>query len=246
MRIPAIPSSVAPKLGFYVYLYVDPRDESVFYVGKGRGARAVAHFRDENKKAVQDVLKELEAAGLEPRVELLAHGLTDGATALRVEAAAIDLIGVQALANAVRGHYTKFGRAPLEEVVALYSQRKAEIKEPSLLIRINQLYRYGMSSAELYDATRSAWLVGERRDRVALAFAVYEGVVREVYRVTGWHPGGTTFNVRTAGRVADRPDRWEFVGVIAEPAVRDRYINRYVGHHFPPGAQNPIAYLNVD
>jgi hypothetical protein len=38
----------------------------------------------------------------------------------------------------------------------------------------------------------------------------------------------------------------EFVGVIAEAAIRKRYINKYVGHLFPQGAQNPIAYLNVD
>ena len=28
---------VREKLKFYVYLYVDPRDDSVFYVGKGKG-----------------------------------------------------------------------------------------------------------------------------------------------------------------------------------------------------------------
>lgn len=32
-----IPRPVAEKLGHYVYLYVNPLDETVFYVGKGRG-----------------------------------------------------------------------------------------------------------------------------------------------------------------------------------------------------------------
>jgi hypothetical protein len=245
MKIPTIPGGIAAKLGYYVYLYVDPRDERVFYVGKGKGSRAVAHFSDDNKVFVRSILSELEGAGLEPRVELLAHGLPDAATALRVEAAAIDLIGLDALANIVRGHYTKFGRAPLEEVVALYAKKKAKIAEPSILIRINRLYRYGMSAAELYDATRSAWVVGEKRKRVQLAFAVFESVIREVYTVQGWHPGGSTFNIRTEGRRADRASRWEFVGVIADEATRDRYLNKYVGHLFTQGAQNPITYLNL-
>ena len=106
------------------------------------------------------MLSELKMAGLSPRIEVLAHGLPDAATALRIEAAAIDLLGVEDLANLVRGHYTKFGRMPLEDVVALYTKRRAKIREPSLLIRLNRLYRYGMSPFELYDATRSAWVVG--------------------------------------------------------------------------------------
>ncbi|MHB8339589.1 MAG: hypothetical protein ACYDB7_00205 [Mycobacteriales bacterium] len=30
-------------LGWYVYLLSDPRDQQIFYVGKGRGGRAFAH-----------------------------------------------------------------------------------------------------------------------------------------------------------------------------------------------------------
>lgn len=242
----SIPRSVAGNLAFYVYLYVDPRDNRVFYIGKGKGARALAHIRDQDKVAVQEVLSELKASGQRPRIEILAHGLPDAATALRIEAAAIDLIGVGQLANVVRGHFTKFGRMTLDEVLALYERRPASIKEPSLLIRINKEYRYGMTPAELYDATRSAWVVGPRRNHVELVFAVFEGVIREVYRVQGWHPGGTTFNTRTAGRGADRRGRWEFVGVIAEEEARVRYMNRWVGDLFPQGAQNPIAYVNTD
>ena len=245
MDVPSIPNSVANRLGFYVYLYVDPRDDQVFYVGKGKGARAVAHFGDQEKLEVQKVLSELKAAGLSPRIELLAYGLQDAETALRIEAAAIDLLGVGSLTNIVRGHYTKHGRMPLEDVVAQYTQRPAKIKEPSILIRINRLYHYGMSPTELYDATRSAWVVGERREEVELAMAVFEGVIREVYRVTGWHPGGTTFNARYSGRRSDRGKRWEFVGIIAEEEVRTRYIHRHVGGLFSQGAQNPIAYVNL-
>ncbi len=35
---------MAEKLGYYVYLYVDPRDEKVFYIGKGKGERCLDHL----------------------------------------------------------------------------------------------------------------------------------------------------------------------------------------------------------
>jgi hypothetical protein len=244
--LPSISRVVAAKLGYYVYLYVDPRDNRVFYVGKGKGARALAHLDDQAKEGVRAVIAELESAGMIPRIEILAHGLLDAEVAFRVESAAIDLLGIENLGNAVRGHHSSKGRMSLEEVVALYTRKPARIQEPAILIRISRLYRYGMTAVELYDATRSAWKVGARRGLVELAFAVHEGVVREVYRVEDWLPAGSTFNSRFDGRGSPRADRWEFVGVVAADEVRKRYINRYVGDMFPQGAQNPIAYVNID
>jgi len=232
-----IPPSVAAKLGYYVYVYVDPSDESVFYVGKGKGSRAVAHI-DSSR------IRRSKAA---PRVDILAHGLPDERTALAVEMAAIDLIGIRNLANMVRGHGGRqYGRTPLAQLVAQYTKRKAEIKVPAILIRINKLYRFGMTPAELYDATRASWKVGPKKDKARYALAVYDGVVREAYSITGWLPGGTTFAAQNDGREARRPDRWEFVGTLADDRARKRYVNTYVGHLFPPGAQNPITYVNIN
>lgn len=236
--------AVAEKLGHYVYVYVNPIDGRVFYVGKGQGGRALAHLKPSDR-SVQRKIREIQAAGLEPRIDILAHALPDAHTALKIEAAAIDLLGVETLSNAVRGHGVKVGRMPIGELVAHYARRRARIVEPSMLIRVNRLYRFGMSDAELYDATRSAWVVGSQREKVELAFAVYEGVIREVYRVTSWLPGGSTFNQRFDGRRHAGASRWEFVGVIADEAVRKMYRDGYVGHLFPAGAQNPIAYVNV-
>jgi hypothetical protein len=33
----SIPHEVARRLGYYVYMYVDPRSDRPFYVGKGQG-----------------------------------------------------------------------------------------------------------------------------------------------------------------------------------------------------------------
>lgn len=174
--LPRIPSAVARKLGHYVYLYVNPLDRSIFYVGKGKGARAVAHLDDAEKRKVARRIRTIRAAGAEPEIEILVHGLRSAEVALQVEAAVINALGISGLANAVRGwRGAKLGRAPLNEVVARYTRRRASIKEPAMVIRINRLYRYGMSDLELYDATRSAWVLGPRRERAEYALAGVRG-----------------------------------------------------------------------
>ncbi len=91
--MPRIPPAVAAKLGHYVYIYVDPRDNRAFYVGKGQNGRALSHLKSERGRMATR-LRKLRASGVKPRVEILAHGLPDAATALRIEAAAIDLLDV--------------------------------------------------------------------------------------------------------------------------------------------------------
>jgi hypothetical protein len=244
--IPRIAPAVARKLGYYVYLYVNPIDESIFYVGKGKGGRALAHLRTDERKEIAKTIRKIQADGREPRIEILAHNLGSEDAALRVEAAAIDILGLRNLANEVRGHGVKFGRLPLDQVVAHYTRKKATIREPAILIRINRLYRYGMTDAELYDVTRSAWKIGPKREQAEYAFAVFDGVVREVYSITGWFLAGSTFNGRRNGRAERVPDRWEFVGTLAPEPLRKRYVNRYVGHLYSQGAQNPISYVNIE
>lgn len=83
---------------------------------------------------------------------------------------------------------------------------QAQITEPSILIRINRKYRDGMSQQELYEITRGVWKIGERREKAQLAFAIYQGVIKEVYTIDTWHPAGTTpYHTRSD---FDHPGRW--------------------------------------
>lgn len=58
---------VANALGFYVYAYIDPRDDAVFYIGKGVGARATDHLSDRSETLKVARIDEIRAAGLEPQ-----------------------------------------------------------------------------------------------------------------------------------------------------------------------------------
>jgi len=239
-----MPAGVTRKLGYYVYLYIDPETDAVFYVGKGKGNRCLAHVDGDGESDHARVIRQLHKRGLEPKVEILAHGLKDERTALAVEMAAIDLLGVDNLANAVHGHHSaRLGRMPLGQVLSLYQRKPAEITERAMLIRINRLYHYGLTAAELYDVTRGVWVVGERREKAKYAFAVYRGIVREVYRIKEWFRAGSTFSVRDPQGVKRR-GRWEFVGAVAPDRIRDKYVDRAVDRYFSEHSQNPIQYVN--
>jgi hypothetical protein len=240
-----IPADVARKLGHYVYLLINPLDKSIFYVGKGRGKRVLAHLQDARRSRKTGVLNRIRAAGETPGIDILAHGLRNEEMAFRIEAGVIDVLGLPALTNEIRGWETKkFGRLPLKDIVALYRKKRITIKEPGIVIRINRLYRPGMTPTELYDATRGVWVVGPQREKAKYAFAIFGGVIREVYEIAHWLPAGSTLSTRSPGDIR-APGRWEFVGRVAPERLRKRYLGRYVGHTFRQGSQNPISYVNL-
>lgn len=111
-----LPPEVAERIGpYYVYVLVDPRDDSIFYVGKDTGQRLLAHGHEALLKAGPRSRKiarinEIRASGNEPRIDVVRHGLDEEA-ALMVEAALIDC--VDGLTNKAR-------RSSLKELVTRY------------------------------------------------------------------------------------------------------------------------------
>jgi len=235
---------VAARLGFYVYLYIDPRNGKPFYVGKGQGSRALAHLSASAESRKLEMLNDLREADLEPGIDILTHGLRDEETALRIEAAVIDLLGLDDLTNEMRGwRSVQAGRLPLSELTLYYAAQPCEVHVSALLIRINQLYRHGMSALELYEATRGTWKVSSRRERARYAFAVFEGLVREVYEIEAWHRAASTpYATRDATKL--NVDRWEFTGKPADELVRSEYVGRSVASYFRKGQRAPTAYVN--
>ena len=237
--------NVIEKLDYYVYLYINPINDQIFYVGKGKGNRVFSHLLDQSETHKVEIINKLRSIGKEPKIEILIHGIQDEITALRIESAVIDLIGVKNLTNRMRGWGSAFvGRSEVNQLIALYDSQPVMISEPVILIRINQLFRYGMTADELYEATRGVWKVGTRRNQVEYAFTVFQGVVQEVYRVSGWHPAGTYhYRYRPMDEVKI-PGRWEFEGLIAEESVRSKYLDKSVREYFGKRSQNPIMYVN--
>jgi hypothetical protein len=241
---------VPERLGFYVYLLIDPVTGRPFYVGKGAGDRCFAHLhearcstadtRDDYPKLA--TIRAIEAAGGEVRIDLLRHGLTEP-EAYAVEAAAIDLLGMADLRNRVVGFgTTTVGRMRVGDVTARYAARPIEISdgEALVLIRVSRAYERGISDRQLYEITRGWWKISPKRARRAgLVLSVVGGVVRAVYRPTEWLEP-------TCDLIAEDPSRdgrWGFIAA-PDPAGEDRYLHRDVTAHLPLGAQNPIRYIN--
>lgn len=93
---------VEDELGLYVYMLVDPRTHTPFYIGKGRGLRWAAHEDavpetvdiDEDKPEMDRKIRrisEIKAAGLRPETWILRYGMSKQEYTA-VEAAVIDLL----------------------------------------------------------------------------------------------------------------------------------------------------------
>lgn len=130
-----------------------------------------------------------------------------------------------------------------QDVVALYGAKRAPKFPKSLnavLLRIPVLWYPAMAPDELYEATRGWWRIGRRRENADYAFAVNRGVIREVYKVSGW---------RAAREHETEPEnvgkRFGFDGSVAEAdPVRRRFLNTDVAHVFKRGAANPVQFVN--
>ena len=233
---------VAEKLGWYVYALRDPRTGVIFYVGKGKGGRVYAHARQAKKVSGETglqlklgTIREIHANGLEVGVEIVRHRIENEVLAYEVEAAVIDalrLAGTE-LANLAGGHGTSRGWRPLEAIVAEYVARPVEIEHPVVLIRISNLYEHGMTPEALYKATREWWRITPSHHNPQWALAVYQGIVRAVYRIERWEQEPPT----------NRKRRWAFDGV-RDIGIEERYLWTDVTRYLPLGARNPVKYVN--
>lgn len=260
-------TAVCEKIGFYVYCLVDPRDENIFYVGKGVGNRVFQHAEGAINDTAQDstkiqLIKEIIQQGLKPSYYILRHQLTE-TEAFEYESLAIDLLSLvksqqQPLTNIQGGTYSsKKGLMPLEEILRKYDPQQLKTDLPVVLITINKEYeklkslqKQGLYLSEetraeqIYERTRRAWVIGTDRDKVKYAVAVYRGWTIAAYEIKNWYPS------------KEYAGRWEFNGVEVpkNSAIYDELVNKLTyqpkseqgslndGYKAP---QNPITYRNV-
>ena len=122
------------------------------------------------------------------------------------------------------------------------------IDENVIIFRITK-YQREMSATEIYDLTRTCWKVNVEKARKAeLAFAVYKGIILEVYRIDEWVPGHSTYNSIPVSDEIKRRDkqegRWEFVGNVADN-LREKYVEKNVSGFFKRGNQHPFIYISI-
>ncbi|RKF22291.1 hypothetical protein DBZ36_01190 [Alginatibacterium sediminis] len=204
---------VQKQLGHYVYALVDPRNDSIFYVGKaGFNARPFHHLKMKDEKGKRgsknDIIEEIRSSGKEPRVDIIRHGLADEQTAFEVEAAVIDALGQSNLTNLVSGHHKERGYQSGDRLSRVYGAEEISVDDlntNAIIFFLNQSYHPKIEEAELYDATRQFW--GVSWDKVTkqyeddelvypLALAVADGVIVAAYDIVNWFEAGETFSTR--------------------------------------------------
>jgi hypothetical protein len=111
---------------FYVYELLDPRDGSVFYVGKGKRDRIDAHEKEARagkRGGKADRIREIEAAGLSVVKRKVAR-FGNAVDALRHEAGLVEHYGLDRLTNVLPGGSgaVKFSQADDAEFVANFAK----------------------------------------------------------------------------------------------------------------------------
>ncbi len=246
---------VSEQLQSYVYVLRDPRDDVVFYVGKGVGNRvfdhahaALAEDAETQVSLKLDRIRAIHDVGLTVRTEILRFGMTSR-EAYEVEAVAIQLLDAQPradLTNIVSGHHVEArGWMSTADAVSVFEAPPApDITEPVLLIRPTQLWYPGMSDEDLFEVTHGWWVLNPNRAKSAeYVLSVSRGVVRAVYRPEKWRAQEMGDRGYTDG--TSKP-RWGFLGL--PTSVHDDFAKSVLGTdvtaYFAKGAQNSVRYLN--
>ncbi len=217
---------------YYVYVYFHPDTRQPFYVGKGRGGRVRAHLDFEvPERKKQEIIDELRKQGREPIIEIMQAKLSEEA-AFAAEAALIQLIGLDQLANEQNGRGTSKLHADFIEYIRdkrplSISQRKGE---EMLILSANGYYRDGMSRFELYDAVRGNLHVSKDRvENCRRVLVLLSGYVIDVYvNPLCVEAGAEARSFKTA----DEPSGYDIVANYANDILRNHFVGRRLDAKF--------------
>lgn len=234
----------------YVYLLVDPRDNTIFYVGEGQKNRVFMHEEHVRKygastdkeKRIQDII----LSGNEVLKYIVRVNLSKE-EAFVVESVIINLLGTSEmgdlsfdvkLTNIQCGHgMKKNGLMLVDEVESLYGAKPLNMKDVKhniLCVNINKLYD---TTKDLYEATRKSWVVNKvRANKCDFVASEYQGVIKALYKVdsNGWYARPS------------EPNRLQFDGTqVTDEKILKLYINKRIekrGSAKRP-SRNPIRYI---
>lgn len=249
--------------GFYVYALIDPRNNQVFYIGKGIGNRVFSHEIESGKspkseKAKLKRIQEIEAAGFDVKRVVVNWSMTES-EAFAAEAALINMLSflsADMLTNAVAGHHVHEAMT-VEDFDLLYGAehlKQEDVQHSIMVIKINKLYRKGMNPKELYDIVRGNWrasMVSIQKRNVEYVFGVYNQLIVAVYKPDEWHYVHDRIDVPQIDDLDEKTlergkDRVYFVCQDYEHLDKNQqfYLHKSIADlKVNQSSQNPITYL---
>lgn len=189
------------KKRYYVYALSDPKDDTVFYIGKGTQNRVFSHERDareiegnesEKIKKIREIQNRKDPNQNQVKREIISSCLTEK-EAFIAESVLIEALkhfSKTDLKNIVSGHDAT-DIMSVETFDAVFGADEvdiSDIKEKILLISIGTSYKYSLNDKETYEQARGYWGVNVKRaNKADYVFAVYHGLVVGIYNNITWH-----------------------------------------------------------
>ncbi|MBR5090551.1 MAG: GIY-YIG nuclease family protein [Ruminiclostridium sp.] len=179
----------------YVYILVDPRDERIFYVGKGTGNRVFTHENEIGSSPKNDVINEILSLGLKVKKYIVHSGLKES-EAFAAETALNNIlrylnIGLTNLQTAIN---LTDECCLVEEYERLHSKNaltKDDFSELSsyrvAFLNFNPISRKNTWSEFEYESTmQQSFRFYKQSELPDIVFVVRNGVIYSCYRVNTW------------------------------------------------------------
>ena len=243
-----VEATVDEKLEYYVYALLDPTDNVIFYVGKGKNGRIVDHIKEakaalksqrKQSKKVERILKVLTDLG-QIKFLILRSGLSEK-NAYEVEGTMIDFLmnkdydfsRIADLQNVQGGHHNDTnGMMTFDDMQRIVSSEPAIINDGEKILAISINSSYFPSKRDVYAAVRSCWHVDVKHAQRARYIAtVFQGVIVGLYENAHWQEV----------MPSETPSRYEFnADQVEDQDVKDRLL--YHKWMLGFGSGNPIRY----
>ncbi len=240
------------SLAYYVYALVDPRDNRIFYIGKGKGNRVFQHAKDslneDDTSLKLDIIRSILQEGKQVGLYVLRHNLTEE-VAFIVESTLIDLLTYRKfnktnlLANVVAGHHQwDEGIKDVDEIDTIYNCPKIDINhgDTLLLVSLNKSFDQAKANGvyrriDIYESTRKYWKIGKNSPQeIKYVLGVYKGIVRCVIEVKSWE-----WTVIAEDGTRFKSERCIFEG---KHLTDSPYLNKDVSD-YPFGSGGAIRYI---
>lgn len=243
------------ELKFYVYALIDPRDNKIFYIGKGNTNRVFSHINEAiiNPRETEklETIRAIKNTNQKVKHFIIRHALEEN-EAILVESVLIDFLTfkdfaeIAKITNIASGHYSfNRGIKTVEECEVLYNceeLKEENIMHKILVININKTFDNKRNRKNdnpvynrlnIYEATRGWWVLDNNRaKRIEYVLAEYGGVIRAIFKPEKWLQ-----DIENRGS-----KRWGFEGTeVFDKEILELYMNKVVPKI--KGMANPIRYF---